>query len=539
VPPKAKGGLPTQRTTLDHFWGRPAAAARVQTPSKQVESMRRRMSGGVTILEMENIAGGLDAPDLSLGGGDIGNVIDIADSSDSLGLGMLMNPGKTRSGNGGGSGGGSSSYSVPPPSGGGGGGSGLAEVEIGGLDTVEPITLDLGGGGGSGGAAPIEIEFSRADDSGGGGGLFSNSQSASGPGFGLNAAPVSRMDPEVEKKEKIELLNKLQRLEQKGFPVSKRYSMDNTLDEMKQEYGRLVDAKNLEASIRFQRQALMSVVTGLEWANGRFDPFDLKLDGWSEAVHENVEDFDDIFEELYDKYKDRGKMPPEARLLMSLAGSGFMCHVSNSFLKSRMPSMSADDILKSNPDLARQFAQAAANQAGSGFGNFMGMAMGGGGPPTAPAVPAAAAGGAGAFFGSSAERVAAMAAEAQARAQASVAFEQANRGNGGSPMAQVPQSVAAMEPPRATARREMTGPSGVDDILRTFEEARRNEAMDGTAAFPAAPPAAMQQPATAAAIEIQSMASGDDIGSMTESTRGGRGRRRRQAVGNTISLDGV
>lgn len=534
MPPKAKAGLPTQRTTLDHFWGRPAQ--RVQTPSKQVESMRRRMSGGVTILEMENIAGGFDAPDLSLGGGDIGNVIDIADSSDSLGLGMLMNPGRTRSSNGGG-GGGSSSNSYSVPSSGGGGGGGLAEVEIGGLDTMEPITLDIGGGSGGGGAAPIEIEFSRADDSGGG--LFSNSQSASGPGFGLNAAPVSRMDPETEKKEKIELLNKLQRLEQKGFPVSKRYSMDNTLDEMKQEYGRLVDARNLEASLRFQRQALMSVVTGLEWANGRFDPFDLKLEGWSEAVHENVEDFDDIFEELYDKYKDRGKMPPEARLLMSLAGSGFMCHVSNSFLKSRMPSMSADDILKNNPDLARQFAQAAASQAGSGFGNFMGMAMGGG-PPTAPAVPASAASsGAGAFFGSSAERVAQMAAEAQARAQASVAFEQANRGNGGSPMAQVPQSVAAMEPPRAMARREMTGPSGVDDILRTFEEARRNEQMDGTAAFPAAPPASQMQPATAAAIEIQSMVSGDDLGSMTESTRGGRGRRRRQAVGNTVSLEGV
>jgi hypothetical protein len=151
--------------------------------------------------------------------------------------------------------------------------------------------------------------------------------------------------------------------------------MDNTLDEIKTEYARLVDSKNLEASIRFQRQALMSVVTGMEWMNGKFDPFDIKLDGWSESVHENVEDFDEIFEELYDKYKERGKMPPEARLVMALAGSGFMCHVSNTFLRAKMPS--ADDILKNNPDLARQFAAAAATQAGPGFGNFMSMAMGG------------------------------------------------------------------------------------------------------------------------------------------------------------------
>ena len=42
------------------------------------------------------------------------------------------------------------------------------------------------------------------------------------------------------------------------------------------------------------------------------------------SVHENVEDFDEIFEELFDKYKDKGKMAPEMRLMVALAGSGFM-----------------------------------------------------------------------------------------------------------------------------------------------------------------------------------------------------------------------
>jgi hypothetical protein len=338
------------------------------------------------------------------------------------------------------------------------------------------------------------------------------------------------MDPEKEKKEKSEVLSKLQRLEQKGFPVSKRYTMDNTLDEMNQEYNRLVDTRNMEASLRFQRQALMSVVTGLEWANGRFDPFDIKLDGWSEAVHENVEDFDEIFEELYDKYKERGKMPPEARLVMALAGSGFMCHVSNTFLKSRMSSVSADDILKSNPDLAKQFAAAAANQAGPGFGNFMNMAMGGAQQQQPQGAPVSS--GAGNFFGSSAQAAAQAAQEAQARARAEVSFQQ-SLGGGGQPMGQMPQQVASMEPSRQTARREMRGPTGVDDILQSFAEARRNEEMDGTA-FPEVP--VNPQPALAAAIEIQSMAS-DDIGSTTESRAGGRGRRRRQAVGNTVSLN--
>ena len=496
----------------------------------------KKMERPVTIHEMENVAGGMTA-DFSISN-DIGNIIEISDSNDALGLGMLANSGRQRSsgangGSGGGSGGSSSSNShsfsiggystpaqVPSQS-----GSGLAEVEIGSFEPMEPITLNLGS------QAPVEIQFSKAEEEKSSGSLFSNLQSATGPGFGLAAAPAKRMDPEEEKKEKIDILNKLQRLEGKGFQVAKRFTMDNTLEEMKQEYLRLVDSRNLEASLRFQRQALMSVVTGLEWANGRFDPFDVKLDGWSEAVHENVEDFDEIFEELYDKYKERGKMPPEARLMMALAGSGFMCHVSNTFLKSRMASVSTDDILKNNPDLARQFATAAAQQAGPGFGNFMNMAMGGaGGNAAQQAAPA----GAGAFFGSSAQAASQAAQEAQARARAEVNF-QAGLG-GGTPMNNSAQPVAAMEPPRQTARREMRGPSGVDDILRSFEEARRNESMDGTA-FMNPPASPQSQPATAAAIDIQSLASGDDLGSTTESTRGGRGRRRRAAVGNTLSLN--
>ena len=37
-------------------------------------------------------------------------------------------------------------------------------------------------------------------------------------------------------------------------------------------------------------------------------------------------------------------MSPEMRLVMAIGGSGFMCHVSNSFFRSKMPTM--DDVLK-------------------------------------------------------------------------------------------------------------------------------------------------------------------------------------------------
>jgi hypothetical protein len=478
------------------------------------------MSGtAISIQEMEDAAIGF-TPDINLSN-DLGNIIDVGDSSDVLGLNMLANQAKISIGNGGGNqdrSNGHSTVQIPTVN------RPLNDIELAPLEPLDTVTLDMGNGISSGmGEAlpPLEIHLNRQTPSTGDASHpFSNQQTATGPN--LSFTPVQqRRDPEQEKKEKIDYLNKLQRLEQKGFPVSKRFTMDNNLDEIKLEFDRLVDARNLEGSIRFQRQALMGVVTGLEWLNNRFDPFDLNLDGWSESVHENQEDFDEIFEELYDKYKGKGNMPPEARLLFAVAGSGFMCHVSNTFLRSKMPS--ADDILRNNPELARQFAAAAASQAGPGFGNFMGMAMGV--PPKASSQPSmqgpAGPQGTGAFYNSSS-----------------------------SSMPNTPQVVASVEPPKQTARREMRGPSGVDDILKTFEEVRRAEVMgnnsmdplgDGGAPLPmmgsGIPPAMNPSAATVAAMEMESLASGD-FGSTTESTRTGRrGGRRKAAVGNTLSLN--
>jgi hypothetical protein len=83
------------------------------------------------------------------------------------------------------------------------------------------------------------------------------------------------------------------------------------------------------------------------------------LDGWSEQINENIDDFDDIFAELHEKYKSKAKMAPELRLMMQLAGSGMMIHMTNTMFKSAIPGM--DDIMRQNPDLMNQFTKAAVN----------------------------------------------------------------------------------------------------------------------------------------------------------------------------------
>lgn len=173
-------------------------------------------------------------------------------------------------------------------------------------------------------------------------------------------------------REKFQLLRKLESLEQKGVQLSKKYTMESPLLEMKGEYETIVDEKAKQNSIKFQGNMLMTCINGIEFLNNRFDPFDVKLDGWSEQVAENVDDYDEVFGELYDKYKSKGTMSPELRLLFQLGGSAMMLHMTNSMFKSAMPGM--DDVLRQNPDLAQQFQKAAMDSMGAsspGFSGFM------------------------------------------------------------------------------------------------------------------------------------------------------------------------
>ena len=154
-----------------------------------------------------------------------------------------------------------------------------------------------------------------------------------------------------ELNEKRELIYQIDRLESKGFRLPFKFSMESDLEEMRTEYNKIVREKEIDASIRFQRKMMMAFVTGTEYLNTRYDPVSARLEGWSEQVHENINDYDDIFEELHHKYKSSGKkMSPELRLFISLSGSAFMFHLTNRMFK-ESPLPNVQNVLKSNPDL--------------------------------------------------------------------------------------------------------------------------------------------------------------------------------------------
>ena len=434
--------------------------------------MKRHMA--VSLSDMHEFVENMDSG-ISLSR-DVGNVIDmgsIEELGNDLGAGLLSNSRPKPQSH-------SNDFSF---------GSSDANISI--LEPLEAISFDVPSSNGL-----PDISVNREPD------MFSNNQTATGPS--VHVLDAGRLHPEEERKKKTELINKLNRLQNKGYNLTKKFTMDNTLEEIQTEFDRLLDAKNLEASLRFQRQCLMGVVTGAEFLNGKFNPFDWELDGWSESVHENIEDFDEVFEELYDKYKHRGTMPPEAKLMMSLVGSGFMFHMSNSFFRSKMSAMDPNDIFRQNPQLAKQFAAAAAQQAGPGFGNFMGAAMG---------------------------------VQPQQQQQQPQYQQNFNQSTYEQPRA--PQPIASA-PATPVIRNEMRGPQGMDDILKTFQEVRSAELVPPQIMIP--PQSQSQQPARQAMSELSSLHSMSPRSTVESNMTGSTGQRRgrRKAAiptGNMVTLD--
>ena len=167
-----------------------------------------------------------------------------------------------------------------------------------------------------------------------------------------------KMSYEEIQQEKQKLLFNLDRLQKQGYPPSKKYSMASSFEDLTYEHDRLKKQRDVEKSIKFSRKMLMAFTSGIEFLNSRFDPLDIKLDGWSENMMENVNDYDEVFEELHDKYGESVKMAPELKLISMVAGSGFMFHLTNSLFKSATPDLK--DILKQNPDIMKNIGEAAA-----------------------------------------------------------------------------------------------------------------------------------------------------------------------------------
>ena len=124
------------------------------------------------------------------------------------------------------------------------------------------------------------------------------------------------LDEEKKKKyRKMELLAKLFDIEKAGRTLTKKYNINSDLEEMEMEILYQSDLENRKYSVNLSKSFLLNAISAIEFLNTRFDPFGVQLKGWSEQMKTNSENYDDVFGEIYEKYKGPGtKMEPEIKI---------------------------------------------------------------------------------------------------------------------------------------------------------------------------------------------------------------------------------
>lgn len=219
-----------------------------------------------------------------------------------------------------------------------------------------------------------------------GGSSMGNGMGNGGSSYGsINTAGISSTEnlsfEEIQKR-KFDLLCKFERLRDKGIKLPKTFSMSSNYEEMNHEYERLIHHRKMDNSVKMQRRMLVSFASMAEFVNNKTgNPFDIHLDGWSENVNEEINNYDEVFEDLYEKYKESASMAPELKLVFMVASSAFWFHISNNMSKSVMSNMNMGDMFKNNPNLMNQFKEAALGsmqQNSPGLANFMSMGQGNG-----------------------------------------------------------------------------------------------------------------------------------------------------------------
>lgn len=147
---------------------------------------------------------------------------------------------------------------------------------------------------------------------------------------------------------KIDLLRKLSEIKAKGYELSKKYDFNSSITEMEYEYELLKSFANKRNGIKLYKNIILNSASALEFLNDKYDPFDFKLSGWSEHMSVEVDSYDDVLEELYEKYKGKGSnMPPEIKLVLLMVTSATAFH----FTKSYAQNSAIEQALKNNPGL--------------------------------------------------------------------------------------------------------------------------------------------------------------------------------------------
>lgn len=154
---------------------------------------------------------------------------------------------------------------------------------------------------------------------------------------------------------KIELLRIFNELKIQGYKISKEYSVHSSIIDMEMEFEILKSLKTKKNALKLSQGFLINAVQALEFLNTQYDPIGMDLVGFSEIISLGVEDYDEVLDELYEKYKCYGrKVEPELKLVLMITASATSFHASKKMLNN-IPGM--QDQLKKNPSFINKLGK--------------------------------------------------------------------------------------------------------------------------------------------------------------------------------------
>jgi hypothetical protein len=214
--------------------------------------------------------------------------------------------------------------------------------------------------GGSKEEEPVKISLGQATKETG------NGTTKTWDGYGkFNDIPMntdkpinSKMSDREKLRKKKMMIKRLEEWRAKGHVSGAHFNSESSYEEVEDEYETALEDKKKGESKKLYSWWFMTFVNTVEYANAAFNPFDINLDGWGEQVSDDIDSYDEIFSELYDKYKG-GKLAPEIALLLRLGFSAAVVNFTNRALSSATPGF--NDVIRQSPELMKMFTNATVN----------------------------------------------------------------------------------------------------------------------------------------------------------------------------------
>lgn len=165
----------------------------------------------------------------------------------------------------------------------------------------------------------------------------------------MDEVPFHMLDRQTQKFKRMEKYAELLAIKNTGIKLTKDYSLNSDYEEMCFEVKYWTNFQKKKDAVNLGKGFMMNAVTALEFMNERYDPFGLKLKGWSDQMQIGLDGYDSVFGQLYEKWKGSGReMEPEIKLILMVSASAVSFHASKKMAES-LPGL--DKVLESNPEL--------------------------------------------------------------------------------------------------------------------------------------------------------------------------------------------